>query len=134
MRPTGEAWRGITGWAQISCAYGSSLDDVRLKLGYDPYYLKNCSLSLGLLIMVRTIGTVMRDAGGGASLKPAIPRSRPADWSGQRGRSRKAPAVPGAPVEASGELGGVIKICTRAREAPDAPCWDTNGQVRQTLL
>jgi lipopolysaccharide/colanic/teichoic acid biosynthesis glycosyltransferase len=54
---------GITGWAQINCAYGSSLNDARLKLGYDLYYLKNRSFSLDLLILVRTIGTVLLGEG-----------------------------------------------------------------------
>jgi exopolysaccharide biosynthesis polyprenyl glycosylphosphotransferase len=50
---------GITGWAQISCSYGGSEEDARLKLSYDLYYLKNRSFSFDLLILVRTVGTVL---------------------------------------------------------------------------
>lgn len=50
---------GITGWAQISCSYGASEEDARLKLSYDLYYLKNRSFSFDLLILVRTVGTVL---------------------------------------------------------------------------
>lgn len=50
---------GITGWAQINCPYGSSLEDTRLKLGYDLFYLKNYSISLDLVILLRTVGTVL---------------------------------------------------------------------------
>lgn len=50
---------GITGWAQISCSYGCTEEDARLKLSYDLYYLKNRSFSFDLLILVRTVGTVL---------------------------------------------------------------------------
>jgi len=45
---------GITGWAQIKQSYDSSLSDVREKLKYDFFYIENMSLSLDLLIMIRT--------------------------------------------------------------------------------
>ena len=54
---------GITGWAQISCSYGASEDDARLKLSYDLYYLKNRSFSSDLVILVRTVGTVLFSEG-----------------------------------------------------------------------
>jgi sugar transferase (PEP-CTERM system associated) len=50
---------GITGWAQISCGYGGSEDDARLKLSYDLYYLKNRGFTFDLVILVRTVGTVL---------------------------------------------------------------------------
>jgi len=50
---------GITGWAQINCSYGSTLDDARRKLQYDLYYLDHGSLALDLWIMLRTIKIVV---------------------------------------------------------------------------
>ena len=46
---------GITGWAQINYKYGSSVEDAYEKLQYDLYYLKNRSLTLDFLILLRTI-------------------------------------------------------------------------------
>ncbi|MHC4695551.1 MAG: sugar transferase [Planctomycetota bacterium] len=51
---------GITGWAQISFRYGSSIEDARRKLQYDLYYLKHMSLELDTMILFRTIGTFIR--------------------------------------------------------------------------
>ena len=34
---------GIAGWAQLNYQYAASLDDARVKLHYDMYYLKNWS-------------------------------------------------------------------------------------------
>ncbi len=46
---------GITGWAQINYRYAASSTDAYQKLQYDIYYLKNNSLILDLVIVVRTI-------------------------------------------------------------------------------
>ena len=46
---------GITGWAQINYRYGSSIDDAHEKLQYEMYYIKNRSLTLDLLIVLKTI-------------------------------------------------------------------------------
>jgi len=53
MRP------GVTGWAQVNYRYGSSVEDALVKLQYDLYYIKHCSLFLDALIVVRTVGTVL---------------------------------------------------------------------------
>jgi exopolysaccharide biosynthesis polyprenyl glycosylphosphotransferase len=45
---------GLTGWAQINHRADRDLDDVREKLQYDIYYLKNRSLILDAAIMLRT--------------------------------------------------------------------------------
>jgi exopolysaccharide biosynthesis polyprenyl glycosylphosphotransferase len=50
---------GLTGWAQVNCGYGSSVDDARVKLSYDLYYVKHQSLSLDLIIMARTVMAVL---------------------------------------------------------------------------
>lgn len=46
---------GLTGWAQINYRYGSSLEDAYEKLQYDIYYLKNRSLWLDIIILLKTI-------------------------------------------------------------------------------
>ena len=50
---------GITGWAQIKHKYDSSLDDVRVKLQYDFYYIENMSLKLDFKIIINTIIVVI---------------------------------------------------------------------------
>ena len=52
MRP------GITGWAQIHQDYGSSVEDARVKLEYDLYYVKRASLGLDVMILLRTVTKV----------------------------------------------------------------------------
>lgn len=50
---------GITGWAQLSYPYGSSMDDALEKLQYDLYYVKNSSLFLDLVIILGTVEVVL---------------------------------------------------------------------------
>jgi lipopolysaccharide/colanic/teichoic acid biosynthesis glycosyltransferase len=50
---------GLTGWAQINRGYSSGLEGARVKLSYDLYYIKHQSLSLDLLILVRTVFTLL---------------------------------------------------------------------------
>lgn len=54
---------GITGWAQIHSGYASNLEESRLKLSYDLYYVKNISLGLDLQIALRTIWTLLSGHG-----------------------------------------------------------------------
>ena len=49
---------GITGWAQVNQGHVAELDDVREKLHYDFYYIKNFSAWLDLLIVLRTMAIV----------------------------------------------------------------------------
>ncbi|MFZ2487725.1 MAG: sugar transferase [Anaerolineae bacterium] len=53
MRP------GLTGWAQIQYSYGNSVDDARIKLEYDLYYVKHCSALLDLRIALQTIPVML---------------------------------------------------------------------------
>ncbi len=46
---------GITGWAQVEYAYGASVDDARMKLMYDLYYIKNFSIALDCIIVLKTV-------------------------------------------------------------------------------
>ena len=50
---------GITGWAQINYGYGASVDDAVEKLNYDLFYIKNMSICMDLMIILRTIKTVV---------------------------------------------------------------------------
>jgi len=46
---------GITGWAQVKQGHVTSVDDVREKLGYDLFYIKNFSIWLDIVIIFKTI-------------------------------------------------------------------------------
>lgn len=50
---------GITGWAQVRYRYGSSVEDGRIKLEYDLFYVKHASLFLDLLILLHTVRVVL---------------------------------------------------------------------------
>ena len=54
---------GITGWAQVNYPYGASVEDARMKLAYDLYYVQRRSLFLDLLILVATIRVVLFQEG-----------------------------------------------------------------------
>lgn len=50
---------GLTGWAQVQYAYGSSIEDAYNKLEYDLFYLQNMSLTFDLAIILQTIRIVL---------------------------------------------------------------------------
>ena len=50
---------GVTGWAQVSYGYGASVEDAVEKLNYDLFYIKNMSIFIDLIIVLRTIKTVL---------------------------------------------------------------------------
>jgi lipopolysaccharide/colanic/teichoic acid biosynthesis glycosyltransferase len=54
---------GITGWAQVCYRYGASVEDSRMKLGYDLYYIRHRSLALDLRILAATVRVVMLQEG-----------------------------------------------------------------------
>lgn len=54
---------GVTGWAQINYGYGNSIEDARIKLKYDLYYIKNRDMLLDLVILLKTIRTVVTGKG-----------------------------------------------------------------------
>ncbi len=54
---------GLTGWAQVHFRYGASVDDSRIKLEYDLYYVKHCSPLLDAQIMVRTAAIMIQMKG-----------------------------------------------------------------------
>lgn len=57
MRP------GLTGWAQVRYNYGSTDEDALVKLQYDLYYIRHCSLLLDFTIMLRTVSKVLSLSG-----------------------------------------------------------------------
>ncbi|MBR5050422.1 MAG: sugar transferase, partial [Desulfovibrio sp.] len=50
---------GLTGWAQVCYPYGASQEDALHKLEYDLYYIKNMSLLLDIVIILKTVGVVL---------------------------------------------------------------------------
>jgi exopolysaccharide biosynthesis polyprenyl glycosylphosphotransferase len=54
---------GITGWAQVNYPYGASVEDARMKLAYDLYYISRRSLFLDLLILIATVRVVLLQEG-----------------------------------------------------------------------
>jgi len=54
---------GLTGWAQVTRGYCSTLDEHREKLLYDIFYIENMSPALDLLIILRTIAVVLSGKG-----------------------------------------------------------------------
>jgi lipopolysaccharide/colanic/teichoic acid biosynthesis glycosyltransferase len=54
---------GVTGWAQVMQGYAASTEETSVKLSYDLYYVKHYSLGLDLLIVAKTIRTVLTGFG-----------------------------------------------------------------------
>lgn len=54
---------GITGWAQVNHPYGASVEDARMKLSYDLYYIRRRSLFLDALILLATVRVVLFQEG-----------------------------------------------------------------------
>jgi lipopolysaccharide/colanic/teichoic acid biosynthesis glycosyltransferase len=50
---------GITGWAQVKHKYDETIDDVKIKLRYDLFYIENMSLRMDFKILFRTIFVVL---------------------------------------------------------------------------
>jgi exopolysaccharide biosynthesis polyprenyl glycosylphosphotransferase len=50
---------GVTGWAQVKHKYDESVDDVKVKLRYDLFYIENISLRMDFKIIFRTVFVVL---------------------------------------------------------------------------
>jgi len=54
---------GITGWAQVIQGYAANQAETEVKLSYDLYYVSHYSLALDLLIVAKTVRTVLTGFG-----------------------------------------------------------------------
>lgn len=54
---------GLTGWAQVKYVYGASIEDARVKLQYDLFYLKHYSLWRDFAIMAMTVRVALLGLG-----------------------------------------------------------------------
>lgn len=54
---------GISGWAQVIQGYTADVNDTKVKLQYDLYYIKNFSIWLDILIVFKTIKTMLTGFG-----------------------------------------------------------------------
>ena len=50
---------GVTGWAQVNYRYGDSVEDAKEKLNYDLFYIKNMTFLMDLMVIMRTVKTVL---------------------------------------------------------------------------
>ena len=63
---------GISGWAQVNYPYGASLEDSKLKLSYDLYYIKNFSILLDFMIFFKTIKLIINGKGSSPTKRKQI--------------------------------------------------------------
>lgn len=54
---------GITGWAQVNQGHVADIADIKMKLQYDFYYIRNFSIWLDILIVMKTIKTMLTGFG-----------------------------------------------------------------------
>ena len=58
---------GLSGWAQVHHDnhphHGADVEETKVKLSYDLYYLKNRSLALDIKIALKTIKTLLSRSG-----------------------------------------------------------------------
>ena len=54
---------GITGWAQVNQGHVAGVDDIKMKLQFDFYYIRNFSIWLDILIVMKTIKTMLTGYG-----------------------------------------------------------------------
>ena len=50
---------GLTGWAQVNFGYAWNIDTNTIKQEFDLYYIKHRNLLLDIIIILRTVGTVV---------------------------------------------------------------------------
>jgi lipopolysaccharide/colanic/teichoic acid biosynthesis glycosyltransferase len=54
---------GISGWAQVMHGYAYTMEETKLKLEFDLFYIKNMSLWLDLVIVLKTLRTIFFGSG-----------------------------------------------------------------------
>ncbi len=50
---------GLSGWAQVNYPYGASIEDSKIKLSYELFYIRNHSFWLDILIFIKTIKLII---------------------------------------------------------------------------
>ena len=50
---------GVTGWAQVNYQYASNIEETAVKLEHDLYYIMHRNILLDIMIILRTIGSVV---------------------------------------------------------------------------
>jgi lipopolysaccharide/colanic/teichoic acid biosynthesis glycosyltransferase len=46
---------GLSGWAQVKHKYDETIEDVKIKLQYDLYYIENMSITMDMKIVLMTM-------------------------------------------------------------------------------
>ena len=59
---------GLSGWAQVNYPYGASIEDSKIKLSYELFYIRNHSFWLDILIFIKTIKLILTMKGS----KPSV--------------------------------------------------------------
>ncbi|XXQ67755.1 sugar transferase [Neisseriaceae bacterium B1] len=54
---------GLSGWAQVTQGYAGNEDETQIKVEHDFYYIKNFSFSLDILIIFKTLKTILTGFG-----------------------------------------------------------------------
>lgn len=54
---------GLTGWAQVNQPYCAEIDEHRIKLEYDLYFLRSHGLTMYVLVLIKTLGALIFRAG-----------------------------------------------------------------------
>ena len=54
---------GLSGWAQVTQGYAGNEDETQIKLEHDFYYIKHFSFSLDMLIVFKTVKTILTGFG-----------------------------------------------------------------------
>jgi lipopolysaccharide/colanic/teichoic acid biosynthesis glycosyltransferase len=54
---------GITGWAQVKYQYGASVEETKMKLEYDLFYIKHLSIMLDLAVLFETVKVMLSGRG-----------------------------------------------------------------------
>lgn len=54
---------GITGWAQVNAGYASTIEAAKEKIQYDFFYIKNRCFFLDLIIILKTVKSVIQMKG-----------------------------------------------------------------------
>jgi len=54
---------GLSGWAQVMQGYAGNTDETQVKIEHDFYYIKHFSFALDVLILFKTLKTIITGFG-----------------------------------------------------------------------